>query len=47
MRFTKITVVVGEPIYFTPEELSDNSRETYQRLSDRVMEGISKLTING
>lgn len=47
MRFTKITVVIGEPIYFTKEELSDNSRETYQRLSDRVMEGISGLTING
>jgi len=47
MRFTKITVVIGEPIYFTKEELSDNSRETYQRLSDRVMEGISVLTVNG
>lgn len=47
MRFTKITVVIGEPIYFTKDELSDNSRETYQRLSDRVMEGISKLTIAG
>ncbi len=47
MRFTKITVVLGEPIYFTKEELSDSSRETYQRLSDRVMEGISRLSING
>lgn len=47
MRFTKITVVIGEPIYFTKEDISDSSRETYQRLSDRVMEGISRLTING
>jgi len=47
MRFTKITVVLGEPIYFTKEELSDNSRENYQRLSDRVMEGIAGLTITG
>lgn len=47
MRFTKITVVIGEPIYFTKEDISDSSRETYQRLSDRVMEGISRLTIKG
>lgn len=47
MRFTKITVVIGEPIHFTKEELSDNSRETYQRLSDRVMAGISRLTVEG
>jgi len=47
MRFTKITVVIGDPIYFTKEEISNSSRETYQKLSDRVMEGISRLTING
>ncbi|PTX95931.1 1-acyl-sn-glycerol-3-phosphate acyltransferase [Spartobacteria bacterium LR76] len=47
MRFTRITVVIGEPIHFTKEELSDNSRETYQRLSDRVMAGISRLTVEG
>ncbi len=47
MKFTRITVVIGEPIYFTKEELSDNSRENYQRLSDRVMEGIAGLTLEG
>ncbi len=47
LRFTRITVVIGEPIYFTPGELGPASRETYQRLSDRVMEGISSLTIDG
>jgi len=47
MRFTKITVVIGEPIHFTKEEISDSTRETYQKLSDRVMDGISRLTIDG
>ncbi len=43
MRFTQITVVIGHPIYFTPEELEPASRETYQKLSNRVMEAISAL----
>ncbi len=43
MKFTQITVVIGEPIYFKPEELTPASRETYQQLSDRVMEAISAL----
>lgn len=45
MRFTQITVVIGEPIYFTPEELEPASRETYQKLSNRVMEAISALKL--
>jgi len=44
MRFTEITVVIGEPLYFTAEDVVPASRETYQRLSDRVMEAIAKLT---
>ncbi|MDX2080221.1 MAG: lysophospholipid acyltransferase family protein [Terrimicrobiaceae bacterium] len=44
-RFTKITVVIGEPIRFSPAELSDPSRENYQRLGDRVMESISRLRL--
>ena len=43
-----ITVVVGEPIRFTPEELDPAScggdeRALYQQLSDRVMEAIAAL----
>lgn len=45
-----ITVVVGEPIRFTPEELDPAScggdeRALYQRLSDRVMEAIAALQL--
>ena len=45
-----VTVVVGEPIRFTPEELDPknhggNERVLYQWLSDRVMEAIAKLKL--
>lgn len=45
-----ITVVVGEPIRFSPEELDPAScggdeRALYQRLSDRVMEAIAALQL--
>ncbi len=46
LNFRPITVVIGEPIYFTREETEPATRETYQRLSDRVMEGIAALTLN-
>jgi 1-acyl-sn-glycerol-3-phosphate acyltransferase len=47
LRLTKITVVIGEPLHFTPEEAVPASRETYQRLGDRVMEAIAALGIDG
>jgi len=45
-----ITVVVGEPIRFTPRELDPASyggdeRALYQQLSDRVMEAIAGLQL--
>lgn len=45
LHFPQITVVLGEPIHFSPEEIASTSRETYQNLSDRVMEAISSLKI--
>lgn len=42
---SRITVVIGEPIHFTEEEISNTSRETYQHLSDRVMEAIGALKL--
>lgn len=45
LHFPQITVVLGEPIHFSPEETSGSSRETYQRLSDRVMHAIAGLRI--
>jgi len=45
-RRTPVTTVIGHPILFTPEDIPDNSRETYQRLSDRVMAAIAELKID-
>lgn len=47
VKFTKIRVVIGEPLHLTPEELKSSSRDSYQQISDRVMEAISKLTPEG
>ena len=43
LRLTRITVVIGKPLYFTREEVGSGDRETYQRLSDRVMTAIAAL----
>lgn len=45
----QITVVLGEPIHFTKEELTPidgNDRLLYQQLSDRVMNAIADLKKN-
>jgi 1-acyl-sn-glycerol-3-phosphate acyltransferase len=42
-RRTPITIVIGKPIHFTRADVAGAPRETYQRLSDRVMERISAL----
>lgn len=38
-----ITVVVGEPILFTKQDLEEGGRDVYQKISDRVMTAISEL----
>jgi len=39
----RITIVVGEPIFFTTEEVEAGGKELYQRLSQRVMDAIAAL----
>jgi 1-acyl-sn-glycerol-3-phosphate acyltransferase len=46
MRVTRITVVIGEPLHFSADELSGASRERYQELGDRVMEAIAALRMS-
>jgi 1-acyl-sn-glycerol-3-phosphate acyltransferase len=41
--FTPITLVVGEPIFFTKDDLIGEGRELYQHLSERVMERIAAI----
>jgi 1-acyl-sn-glycerol-3-phosphate acyltransferase len=39
----RITVVVGEPIYFTTADLQERGKDVYTRLSQRVMDAIAAL----
>ena len=44
LRLEHITVTVGEPLRFTPEELkAARGREGYQRIADRIMQAIAEL----
>lgn len=41
----KITIVVGEPIFFSESELETTSRELYAGLSQRVMDAIAAIRL--
>jgi 1-acyl-sn-glycerol-3-phosphate acyltransferase len=41
----KITIVVGEPIYFSDTELGTGGKDLYARLSQRVMDAIAVLRL--
>lgn len=45
--FTPITLVVGEPIFFTKADLTATGRDLYQQLSERVMRSIGDLRLDG
>jgi 1-acyl-sn-glycerol-3-phosphate acyltransferase len=44
-RLGRVTVVVGEPIYFTNQDLETPGKDLYQRLSQRVMDAIAALSL--
>src|SRR5204863_10188658 len=46
VRPRPITIVVGEPIYFTSADLQPAGRELYVRLSQRVMDAIAGLSLD-
>jgi 1-acyl-sn-glycerol-3-phosphate acyltransferase len=41
----RITIVLGEPIFFTAQEVEAGGKELYQRLSQRVMDAIGALQL--
>jgi 1-acyl-sn-glycerol-3-phosphate acyltransferase len=43
LHFVPITIVIGEPIFFTTADVESPARDIYQRLSRRVMDGIAAL----
>lgn len=45
LRFVPITIVVGEPLYFTEADLEGPPREIYPRLSQQVMNAIAVLKL--
>jgi 1-acyl-sn-glycerol-3-phosphate acyltransferase len=46
LHFVPITVVVGEPIFFTNADLDAPGKGLYKRLSQRVMDAIGDLRLN-
>jgi 1-acyl-sn-glycerol-3-phosphate acyltransferase len=46
VRLRRITIVVGEPIYFGAVDLQPPGRDIYLRLSQRVMEAIAALSLD-
>lgn len=46
ITFAPITIIVGDPIVFTAEELSAKGRDDYQKISNRIMTEIGKLSID-
>lgn len=46
VRFRPITVVIGEPIYFTAADLEPAGKDLYLRLSQRVMDAIAALSLD-
>jgi 1-acyl-sn-glycerol-3-phosphate acyltransferase len=46
LRFVPITIVIGEPIFFTAADLDSPGKALYQRLSQRVMDAIAALRLD-
>ena len=44
-RLGRVTIIVGEPIYFTQQDVEAGGKELYQRLSQRVMDAIATLSL--
>jgi 1-acyl-sn-glycerol-3-phosphate acyltransferase len=45
LHFVAITIVIGEPIFFTPPDVESLGKDLYQQLSRRVMDAIEALQL--
>src|SRR5437867_4651037 len=45
LRFVPISIVIGEPIFFTAADLSTPGKNLYGRLCERVMDAIAALRL--
>ena len=46
LHFVPITIVIGEPIFFTAVDLDPPGKDLYKRLSQRIMNAIADLHLN-
>jgi 1-acyl-sn-glycerol-3-phosphate acyltransferase len=46
LHFVPMTIVVGEPIFFTAADLGSRGKDLYGRLSQRVMDAIAALPLD-
>jgi 1-acyl-sn-glycerol-3-phosphate acyltransferase len=46
LQFAPITIVIGDPIFFTAADLDPPGKDLYERLSQRVMDAIAALCLN-
>jgi len=46
LRFVPITLVIGEPIFFSAADVGPGGKDLYARLSDRVMKAIAALHVD-
>jgi 1-acyl-sn-glycerol-3-phosphate acyltransferase len=46
LRFVPITVVIGEPIFFSAADMELGGKNLYAQLSDRVMKAIAALHVD-
>jgi 1-acyl-sn-glycerol-3-phosphate acyltransferase len=46
LSFVRITVVIGEPIFFSTADLNSAGKNLYARLSERVMNAIAALQLD-
>jgi len=46
LHFVPITIVIGEPIFFTAADLESPGKDLYGRLSQRVMDAIAALHLD-
>jgi 1-acyl-sn-glycerol-3-phosphate acyltransferase len=46
LRFVPITVVIGEPIFFSAADAERGGKDLYARLSERVMKSIAALHVD-
>jgi 1-acyl-sn-glycerol-3-phosphate acyltransferase len=46
LHFVPITIVIGEPVFFTAGDLNPAGKDLYKRLSQRVMDAIAALQLD-